>query len=104
MNLFNRNRIDPVGIGAINEEQIDLALVASLNDLTGVASDADSVELDDTLAQSARLALHANKLITLIQHQVVALVHSEGKQDAVAAAHQLTRDVGLGAETDINRM
>ena len=103
--LTNVKSIDPVGLGTVDEEEIDLVgVVRGLNDLTRVCSGATGGELDHASAKSSRLALRSQKPIAGIDHQVVPVVDAIWDQEPVAALHELGDDGGFAALPNVHGM
>jgi hypothetical protein len=96
--LTDVESIDPVGLGAVDQEEVDLfGVVGSDEGASRVDADARGVEVDHAVAKSSRLALSPQVAIAGIDHQVVPVVDAVREQDPVAALHQLGQDDGLAA-------
>jgi hypothetical protein len=71
---------------------------------TGVGLNTLRTEPDSTTAKAASLALDLQESSLAFQHQVIPLVHSKGKKNAITAPHELSEDRALGAMPNIDRM
>jgi hypothetical protein len=98
------DRVDAVGLLAVDKKDIRLSVVPAKERLSRVAADAPRREDHGAIAQPACLALRTHESIVRVNHKVVPLVDAERNEHAIATLDQSREDRHLAAKPNIHRM
>jgi hypothetical protein len=102
--LIDVESINPVRVGAVDQEEIDLAVVRSRECAKRVRPRARRLEADPPPSQTPGLALGAEKAAPGVDDEVVAVICPVRGQDAVSPADQFGEDDRLCALPYVDRV